>query len=115
MENFKELNSLVDKYSEEISNILSNITDEDLKDIDYLYYKLNNECIERQANLNNYIHSKFPLENPKTINGVTYNTQNTKNNFLAQYELSKRYNEFHTLCHEYFQRFEQDYSDGNNS
>lgn len=103
MENFKELNSLVDKYSKEISNILSNITDKDLKDIDYLYYKLNN-----------YIHSKFPLENPKTLNGVTYNTQNTKNNFLAQCELSKRYNEFHTLCHEYFQRFEQDCSDENN-
>lgn len=111
MKNFKELHDLITLYSKEISKILSEITTEDLKDLEYLYYKLNNECTDRQVKLNSYIHSKYPLENPRIINGIPCNSNNTILNFSAQYELSKRYSEFHTLCHEYFQRFEQDCSD----
>ncbi|MBC5836225.1 hypothetical protein G6N05_15160 [Flavobacterium sp. F372] len=113
MENFKELHDLIDKYSNEISKILSEISEDRLENIDYLCYELNNECLKRQTELNNYIHSKFPLEKPVTINGISRNTDNTRSNFLAQYELSKWYTEFHTLCHEYLQRFGQDYFDEN--
>jgi hypothetical protein len=106
MENFKDLHDLIDKYCKEISNIISEISNEKIKNLDILYYELNNECLERQIKLNKFIHSKFPLEKPVIINGITYNTQNTRSNFLAQCELSKRYNEFHILCQEYFQRFD---------
>lgn len=108
MSDFIELHKLIDDYSKEISEMLNSLTDEDMENLDYLYDRLNSECLKRLNKLNEFIHSEYPLEGPVTINGITRNTVNTSLNFLAQYELSKRYGEFHTLCLVYLQNLEQD-------
>jgi len=114
MPEFIELHKLIDDYSKEISEILNGLTDEDMENLEYLYDRLNSECLKRLKRLNEFIHSEYPLEGPVTINGITRNTANTSLNFLAQHELSKRYGEFHNLCLGYLQRYEQESSNGDN-
>lgn len=106
MSEFIELHNLIDSYRDEIKNILLNLDENDYKNINLLYHNLNDECNLRLNRLNKYIVEKYPLEKPVKVNGITYNTKNTIKNFNAQLELSKRYSEFHTLCHEHLQDFE---------
>lgn len=60
MSEFIELHKLIDNYSKEISEILNGLTDEDMENLDYMYDRLNTECIKRQKKLNDFIHSKYP-------------------------------------------------------
>ena len=113
MDKLKDLHKLIDTYLEEISTIISNITEKDLEDIEYVKSSLSGECLIRYNKLQDYIQKEYPVENPIVINGIGLTAVNSINNFVLRSELSKRYNEFHTLCSEYFRNLDSSYFDEN--
>jgi hypothetical protein len=101
VKNFSELDSLIDRYSKEIKNILSEIKVEELLHLDDTLSKIKTVYEKQQMELNKFIHEKYPLQDVVVTDGNGSNHQSNIYNFLAQCQLGKYSNEFYTICFDY--------------
>lgn len=106
---FKELDILTDTYSQEIRNILSEISAEEMRKPKKLEAKLILECNIRTNKLNNFIHETYPLSNLDPSVATASDYASNALNALAQDHLGKRYDEFELLCKDWFRENLPDY------